>query len=130
MRRTLIAPLASLTALALTSPAMADTLFRCENGTPVVLCEVGREMRINGHTDRFSVALPLAHAYGDSSVRTPRRFYEEDGTCTPELAVASSIGSLPQGRTLSPISSKPRRRSLTACRSPRGADRCVETDPR
>jgi hypothetical protein len=37
MRRTLIAPLASLTALALTSPTMADTLFRCENGTSVAL---------------------------------------------------------------------------------------------
>ncbi len=86
MRRTLIAPLASLTALALTSPAMSDTLFRCQNGTSVALYEAGREMRINGHTDRFSIALPLAHAYGNSSVRTPRRFYEEDGTCTPELA--------------------------------------------
>ena len=78
--------LASLATLALTSPAMADTTFRCENGTTVVLYDAGREMRISGVAEGFSIALPLAHAYGDNSVWTPRRFDEEDETCTPDYA--------------------------------------------
>ena len=86
MRRTLLASLATLVTLALTSPAMADTTFRCENGTTVVLYEIGREMRISGVAEGFGVALPLAHAYADSSVWTPRTFYEEDETCTPDYA--------------------------------------------
>ena len=86
LRRTLLASLATLTTLALTSPAMADTTFRCEDGTNVVLYDAGREMRISGVTEGFSIALPLAHAYGDSSVWTPRTFYEEDGQCLPEYA--------------------------------------------
>ena len=84
LRRTL---LASLTTLALIgAPATADTLFRCEDGTTVVLYDAGREMRISGVAEGFSIALPLAHAYGDSSVWTPRTFYEEDGQCLPEYA--------------------------------------------
>lgn len=87
-------------------------------------------MRINGHTDRFSIALTLPHAYGDSSVRTPRRFYEEDGTCTPELAPCVEY-RFPAGgpdtviyqlkATLPVVSCVPERR---------GADRCIETVPR
>ena len=87
MRRTLLASLVTLVTLALVgAPAMADTLFRCEDGTNVVLYDAGREMRISGVAGGFAVALPLAHAYGDSSVWTPRLFYEEDGTCTPDYA--------------------------------------------
>ena len=87
MRRTLLASLVTLTTLALVgAPTMADTLFRCEDGTNVVLYDAAREMRINGVADGFAVALPLAHAYGDSSVWTPRTFYEEDGQCLPEYA--------------------------------------------
>jgi hypothetical protein len=86
VRRSTLASLATLTTLALTSPAMADTVFRCEDGTSVTLYDAGREMRINGIVGGFSVALPLAHAYGDSSVWTPRTFYEEDETCTPDYA--------------------------------------------
>lgn len=87
MRRTLLASLVTLTTLALVGdPTMADTLFRCEDGTNVVLYEIGREMRISGVADGFSIALPLAHAYADSSVWTPRTFYEEDGQCLPEYA--------------------------------------------
>ena len=86
VRRSTLASLATLTTLALTSPAMADTLFRCEDGTSVTLYDAGREMRISGVAEGFSIALPLAHAYGDSSVWTPRTFYEEDGQCLPEYA--------------------------------------------
>jgi hypothetical protein len=78
--------IATLTLALVGAPAMADTTFRCEDGTTVVLYEVGREMRINGIVGGFSVALPLAHAYGDTSVWTPRTFYEEDETCTPDYA--------------------------------------------
>lgn len=79
--------LASLVSLALGgAPAMADTVFRCEDGTSVTLYDAGREMRISGVTEGFAVALPLAHAYGDSSVWTPRHFDEEDETCTPDYA--------------------------------------------
>lgn len=84
MRRTLLASLTTLVLAA--SPALADTLFRCEDATSVTHYEAGREMRISGVADGFSIALPLAHAYGDSTVWTPRRFYEEDGQCTPDYA--------------------------------------------
>ena len=84
LRRTLLASLVTLALVA--APVMADTLFRCEDGTNVVLYDAAREMRINGVADGFAVALPLAHAYGDSSVWTPRRFDEEDETCTPDYA--------------------------------------------
>jgi hypothetical protein len=87
LRRTLLASLTTLATLALVgAPTMADTLFRCEDGTNVVLYEIGREMRISGVAEGFAVALPLAHAYGDSSVWTPRTFYEEDGQCLPDYA--------------------------------------------
>ena len=49
MRRTLLASLVTLVTLALVgAPTMADTLFRCEDGTNVVLYDAGREMRISG----------------------------------------------------------------------------------
>ena len=84
VRSTLFATLVTLALVG--APAMADTVFRCEDGANVVLYEAGREMRISGVAEGFAVALPLAHAYGDSSVWTPRTFFEEDGQCLPELA--------------------------------------------
>ena len=79
--------LATLTTLAFTCPAMADTIFKCADGSSVTLYDVAREMRINGVADGFSIALPLGHMFADSGLWTTRVVFEEAGhECTPEIA--------------------------------------------
>ncbi len=82
VRRTLLA----FIALALVgAPAMADTLFRREDGTNVVLYEAAREMRINGVAGGFSSAMPLAAMPSQRTIYTPHTL-SDTHECTRDLA--------------------------------------------